>query len=458
MARVSIGREIVRDILTSGVPTLKQYLDEGWDTTWLYDREKPFHSAVFDGTDGPAYGHLLKYFNETGRVPSLDRFRYDYPEQTYPLPDSRLTTPEIIEVARFNLGDAKVAWANDDISAAYEAGNHELAAQLMVDAGQDILRGKRTGIRKQWDDQHFALDKDFLNREILRGPGFGIKEMDDAWPGAQGGQLITMLGRAKSGKTTFELMSAYNAWKGTRRMRGQEIEPRRVLFVTHEINAEGVMARLTCYGAGVDPELFLAPISEGDLDPQTLARKTAAKPLVRKFWDENIVGYDSTFQVVQPTSRYTAADLEMDVDAFGAQVVYVDGFYFMTDADTGYSGADWRGHDNLARDLKGLALRKNVPLFVTHQLREKQLGKAGGGVKDDGAMMSGTGLRMASDMVLTYDKDIESGGVVITNTASRLSYLPTISGKWDWHTFRFDAQIKVETEDEGEDEDTSDFQ
>lgn len=451
MARVSIGREIVRDILTSGVPTLKAYLEQGWDLAWLYDREKPFHSAVFDGTDGPAYGHLLKYFNETGRVPSLDRFRYDYPEQTYPLPDSRLSTPEIIEVARFNLGDAKVAWANDDIQVAYDAGNHELAAQLMVDAGQDILRGKRTGIRKQWDDGNYDLEGDFLNRIVERGPGFGIPLLDEAWPGAQNGQLITMLGRAKSGKTTFELISSFNSWRGTRSMGRQDIEPRRVLFVTHEINAEGVMARLTCYGAGVDPEPFLMPTEDRHPTEQ-------AKNKVRDFWDENIRGYDSSFQVVQPTSRYTVADLEMDADSFDAQVVYVDGFYFMTDAETGYSGADWRGHDNLARDLKGLALRKDFPLFVTHQLREKQLGKAGGGVKDDGAMMSGTGLRMASDMVLTYDKDIETGAVVITNTASRLSYLPTITGTWDWQTFRFDAEIKVETEDEGGDEDTSDFQ
>jgi hypothetical protein len=82
-------------------------------------------------------------------------------------------------------------------------------------------------------------------------------------------------------------------------------------------------------------------------------------------------------------------------------------------------------------------MRLRVPVLVTHQAREKQLGKAGGGF-DDTAMMGGTGLRMASDMVFTFDKD-EAGVITIKNTAARRGYLKTVKGEWDWDGFEFTA-------------------
>jgi HAE1 family hydrophobic/amphiphilic exporter-1 len=58
--------------------------------------------------------------------------------------------------------------------------------------------------------------------------------------------------------------------------------------------------------------------------------------------------------------------------------VYVDGFYFMLDRQTGKNGGSWEGHDNLAREMKELAMRREIPVIVTHQVREKQLtGKKG---------------------------------------------------------------------------------
>ena len=47
--------------------------------------------------------------------------------------------------------------------------------------------------------------------------------------------------------------------------------------------------------------------------------------------------------------RYTVTELEYDIDRHRPDVVYIDGFYFMTDRETGKRGANWEGHDNLVR-------------------------------------------------------------------------------------------------------------
>ena len=74
-----------------------------------------------------------------------------------------------------------------------------------------------------------------------------------------------------------------------------------------------------------------------------------------------------------------------------------------------------------------------LPVIITHQVREKQLtGKKGKGI-DDGAMMGGTGIIMFADMVLGFDVDDDMLRT-ISCTRSRLNYLDTVYGKWDWAT------------------------
>lgn len=441
MSPVLIGPQIIGAILKEG--TTRPFVDQGWDLSWVSDQAHPEHAALFRGSEGEVYAHILKHEGRHGVVPTLDLLEYEF--STVNLPAKQLTVSEIIEIANRQLGRLRLTWHSDDIKQLREEGHVEEAAELMLASAQKVLRSaQRAGEREVWDRADFDIEA-FANRTIPAGPGFGVPELDEHWPGAQPGYLVTLLGRAKANKTTFALASAYHAWAGSTSMGGRRnVDPRRVLFVTHEINIDGINARLMCYGAGVNPERFMMPTSDAPPSPQDQAK------LIR-FWEREITPHDSqAFQVVQPGGRYTISDLEMDIDAFEADIVYIDGFYFMVDEQTGQAGGDWRGHDNLARDLKSLALRKQVPVFVTHQMREKQLGKSGGGISADSSMMAGTGLRMASDVVLTLDKDLETQIVTITCTASRLSYLPTVKGEWLWDDFRFNAMVDEGWESEAD--------
>jgi hypothetical protein len=217
------------------------------------------------------------------------------------------------------------------------------------------------------------------------------------------------------------------------------------MFISTEIDAEGIQGRFLAYGAQMNHRKLTERTGEFRLNESD-------KDKIRKFWNTEIGPQNTkSLQVIQPTGRYTVDDMELDIESFGADIVYLDGFYFLHDVISGKPGAHWEAHDNLARELKSLAMRHSIPVVLTHQVREKQLGKAGGGI-EDGSMMGGTGLRMASDLVITADKNLDTQVITLKNTASRSGYLPTIQGEWDWNRFRFDAHEYTEEEEEKPDE------
>jgi hypothetical protein len=217
------------------------------------------------------------------------------------------------------------------------------------------------------------------------------------------------------------------------------MDGKRVLFVTFEIAAgrtpeePGISDRLDCFGAGIDLIRYMQGGLTGQEQKLLLEYRATCD--------------DDAFTIIQPTGRYDAADLEYDIEQYQPDVVYIDGFYFMSDQDTGKSGSDWQGHDNLARQLKHAAMGHMIPVIITHQVREKQLvGKRGKGI-DDGAMMGGTAIIMYADMVLGFDVDDEKVRT-ISCTRSRLNYLETVHGTWDWSTCAFVEQAAPAAPDE----------
>lgn len=445
MSTLVIGREIVAEALRSG--DARPYIEAGLTLDFMRDQLHPAYAAVFTGQDIDAWLSVLRHQSEFSKVPDITLFRAQFPAGTYDLPTSRTTAAELVALAHAAINQYETEVGNSEAARYIDAGDYDSAAEVMLATARRVLRQQSRGaIRRSWDNPEYDLDQR-LDVTVGRGPGFGIPELDyqDGFSGFQDGQLITVLGRAKANKTTLLVASAFNAWMGKSFMRNgvkTDVDPRRVMIVTTEITEDGIRDRLTCYGAGVDPGPFLASTEDYRPNPQQRAA-------IKKFWDTEVREYAAgAVQVVQPLGRYTVADIEMDAESAEPAIIYVDGFYFLTDPATGRMGAHWEAHDNLARELKSLAMRLNVPVFVTHQAREKQLGKAGGGI-DDSAMMGGTGLRMASDLVVGLDKDKE-GVVTINNTASRGAYLKAIRGEWNWASYRFD--VHSDWDGEGDEE------
>lgn len=416
---MDLGRELVACALRE--KTLKPFIDAGLSQEYLTDQGDPSRTMVFPDADMGAWRTLLGYWDKHGKAPSLDVFQRSHPEEAYELPKSDYDVDELLEIFRADRRQliARVATADladlvnaDDIAGA--VGLMEHAAKLIRDthASRSIVVG--------WDSPDYDLEGR-IDRKITMGVLTGIKGFDsqEGFLGFQAGSLTCYLGRAKAGKTSFALLSALRAWE----------DGKRVLFLSFEIAAgripdePGIVDRLDSFGAGIDMLRYMqGRLGNDDKEALRDFRKTCV---------------DDVFKVLQPTGRYTVADLESDISRYEPDVVYVDGFYFMTDHQTGKQGSHWEGHDNLANDIKTMAMNHSIPIVITHQVREKQLtGKKGAGI-DDGAMMGGTAITMFADLVLGVDADPETQTRTLSCTRSRLMYLETVHGTWNWSDCTF---------------------
>jgi hypothetical protein len=421
LAKLDIGRQIVASTLELGTP--KPFLDRGWDLNWAEDPENMLRLAVFPDPHGAAWRHILRYWGRHGKVPSPEVFGHEFP--TYQLPDLVASPDELVDLAGHEVKQAAVAVAQGDLAEYLGLkdwdGYADRAARI-AKLVQDQDRSLNTVV--VWDGGGQDVD-DVINRDIRRGIDTGIPGFDTQ-PGFFGfgrGDLVTYLGRAKAGKTSFALKTALHAW---------EVQHKRVMIVTFEIAADNFNDRLNAYLAGIS----LTRLRTGELT------ETEQRRLRRVFEDKG--RYEESMFIIQPNEAYTVTDLEGDIDKYQPEFVVIDGFYFMTDHDTGKSGGNWEGHDNLARDIKRTALRHELPTLVTHQVREKQVTSKKGAGFDDNAMMGGTGLIMASSAVVTVDMDADRVNK-LSWARGRDGYLDSVRGEWDWETCVFN-----ELEDEAD--------
>ena len=415
---------------------MRPFIEAGLSREWLTDPEDLSRAVVFKSDDLEAYSYLLRYHDEHGKAPSEDIFRRNYPEAAYELPGPGNTSAELIGIVREDRENYLTELLLAEAADMQRAGRAGDAVALMARASKMILRVRgANGATMAWGGKEYDIEER-IKRMITRGIMTGIPGLDRQFNGFQPGNLICYLGRAKAGKTLFALLSALKAWR----------DGNRVLFVTFEIAAglkpeePGIADRLDAFSAGID----LIPYIQGGMskeDKAKLREFDAAKPK------------DGRFHIVQPMSRYTVTDLEADIDRHHPDVVYLDGFYFMYDDKTGKRGSDWEAHDNLSGDLKTLGMNLGIPVIITHQVREKQLtGRKGKGI-DDGAMMGGTGITMAADMVLGVDID-DDNVHTLSCTRSRLRYLTTVHGRWDWAKSEF---TEVDAEPDQPDQSVFDY-
>ncbi len=418
---MNLGLEIVACALRDG---MRPFIEAGLTRDYLASEQDPSHSAVFRGEDRQAWMTLLDHWDRHAKAPSLAIFQRSFPAEAYELPASATTASELIEVWREERQVFLMQLAAEDIATLVGHGSYPLAIDLLASSHRLITAvSDNPSIVVDWDDPQYDLEAR-IERDVKPGVSTGIAGLDEQFYGYQPGNLICYLGRAKAGKTSFALLSALRAWE----------DGHRVLFLSFEIAAgklpsePGITDRLDCFGAKVDLIKYIM----GELKHDKVSQQK-----LRDFRD---MCSDKSFRIVQPTGRYTVTELEADIDRFQPDVVYIDGFYFMSDRITGKPGSNWEGHDNLANELKHLGMNLMIPVIITHQVREKQLtGKKGKGI-DDQAMMGGTGIIMYADMVLGCDVDDEdphNKTHTLTCTRSRLRYLDAVHGRWDWHQCTF---------------------
>lgn len=409
----NVGQQIVSRVMLDGTP--KPFLDRGWNRAWVQDPANILRLAVFQGTDMDAWQFILRNWETHGKIPGDSRFRAQFPQ--YELLSKPDSVTELLEAGGKQIQLVATQDAMGDLMAYQDAEQWDLFASRAQDLAHVLTHqnlARDTEIL--WDNPDVTDDEieARINRKVKKGILTGIEGIDrqKGFFGFGPGDFVTYLGRAKAGKTSFALLTALHAW---------EHQYKRVLVVTFEITADDFRDRLDSYLAKIN----LNHLRHGEMDP---AEK-------KRFRDSYIDRreFESSFFIVQPGGDYTVSDLEAHIDKYQPDLVIVDGFYFMIDRNSGHTGGEWEGHDGLSTDLKNVALRRQIVVMVTHQIREKQ----SKGVETY-AMMGGTHLTMASTYVFAIDINDGQENIIKVDR-SRNGYLDPIKGYWDWNTCEFFA-------------------
>jgi hypothetical protein len=411
---VNIGREIISAVLKDNhVQTL---LDAGFSNNWLFGSNTG-SEVIFAGADKQAYAWILSHYRRFRKVPTLSLFRENFPEESLRLSDDNISLSELTELAEKKVNSYLVADIIGRVIDLHDKNRISDAVTLLRNESERISNGIKYRPSKADDlsDPSFDIST-MLDRTIEPGIPFGISKIDEEFFGFLPGQLITLMGRQKSGKSWSTLLSAVNAWK----------EGYTVLFFSVEMDTSILRDRLYCIGAGVSP----SRMRRGRLLP-------AEKRKVIEFHDQFINTSEeegeSRFFISRKRSLITTDDIREEIARYNPNIVYIDGFSFMLDKKTNRMTSDWQANENVADELKGIAMEEEIVIFVNTQVQEKQY-VAKHGIEAR-SIASGTGLLKASDLIMGQDKEADC--ITYNCVYSRFEYFDNVVVELNWEHMTF---------------------
>ena len=359
-----IGREIVADALRTG--DIQPYLEAGLGLDFM----RPVNPldlarlAVFtqSNQDHDAWLTLLRHHAEFGTVMDVKRFRQSFPEGTYNLPESRVTTAELVSMARDAIREYHVMVANQDIHLHLDAGDLDGAAEAMRAAVAKI------------DASPTALPFRLLSLadiDNLPDPETLIEGLIDH------GTVTKLVGESGKGKSFVAIdwslcITTGRSWQGRRVRKG------RVLYVAAE-GAFGLKKRIRAwtktYGDVAADSFVLIP------DAVQLADAGQLQALVRVAKDFDVVVIDTLARTSAGLEENSAKDMG----------VYMNNCYKIRDAakeagatvlvvhHTGYNTQRARGSSALFANGDGeILIESDDPHeHMTMTVKKRKDGEAG---------------------------------------------------------------------------------
>lgn len=204
---------------------------------------------------------------------------------------------------------------------------------------------------------------------------YGISCIDQYTGGISKGDLIYLVGRLGTGKTTFAL------WLLSKSLQ----QGRRILVVSNENRAEDVVSKIDSYIGGFNPlKKRMADWSSVELN----RLKTVS------FIAKNMDG--EVFIPNKPVSD--VKEIQSLVYTYRPDMVLVDGIYLMTGAS---GDSHWEKITNISRSLKQLAEGEGTPILGLHQASRGAIGRR----IDIEHIAYADALAQDADLVLTINKE-----------------------------------------------------
>ena len=336
---MSLARHLITHAVQGG--RLPDALDAGVTTDWLTDP-----------ADRDVWQFLCEFQTRYGKAAGPQALAAEYP--TYKLAD----TPEpldfvldrlrdqrktaLLEMALLRASHAFAAADNATVERELAAVLRDIEAQIPATSDVDLsITGPARVTRYR---ERAARDGGLV------GIPTGFDAMDAATGGFRDGQLISLLGPPKAGKSTFMQWSSLAAWRA----------PRRPMYVTFEMPRPELEERLDALEAGVSS----TELRDGTLSPLELdkvERTTRRMELRPQYW----LTEDSA-------STMTVSGLVAKATRLRAQILFVDGVYMMQDELGGKPG-EWLALGHIMSSLKQAAKALQIPIVVSTQVRESKM-------------------------------------------------------------------------------------
>lgn len=378
-----------------------------------------------DGEANEIWQWILEYYGKYGDVPTRKILRSEYP--LYDLQDD-LEAPieyyidEQREVHKSSLLRNMLLTASDlesdgqtgDAVGHLQAQLNKLHAETTVVKDVDIV--------SQYEERLEEYIDRAKNGNKLRGIPTGFHTLDYNLLGMQPEQLWTMIGVAKSGKSTSSLKIAINAHESGAK----------VLFVTFEMSSDEQASRYDAMISGVPHRDIQAGTSIEQLEK--IERALVARKNLPPFT-----------MVHDRTSTLTLSGLAVKIEEHRPDIVFVDGAYMMED-ELGEDQNSPQALTNITRGFKRLCQRFKIPIFITTQALQSRTSKSTG--LTTASIGYSSSFAQDSDVILgTESSDADDTVKKMRIVAARNSAGKEFLVQWDWATSTFEEYRNVEDEE-----------
>lgn len=372
----TIGWQVISCVLKTG--DLRPFLRAGMTARWLSDPSLGAY-GVFTEDEFGQYESLLRQWKAPGHSISKAAFFQDWPQlSSRDLSAEKVRPESLVSLARRQAQIAVMHNVISELGEAFDTENYDECLDLFatdVHLPQRILRQADSAITRL-QDYDYAVNK---GRDVIR-TGWRALDAFKIHPG----QLITIVGRQKAGKSLAVIDMAFGTWR----------DGWSSVFYTVELDEQTVWNRV--YAIAL--QLPLSQVDDGELS-------AADEKAVTAFRAEAAAERSATLSVSSKTKMVTIEDIAVECEQLRPHVIFIDGFYFMKDRITGKTATDWEANENLAAELKQFSKEQDIAVIVTTQSQEKQQGSKKKMGIESKTIAGGTGLLKASDLVLGLDRE-----------------------------------------------------
>lgn len=291
---------------------------------------------------------ILEYQRKFEEPPSISRLSMDFAEFVPLESDPPLPLLDAYEI---ELESKRAAFAMREMEKAM--GKMRSGEKVPLEDISSIV-GKLT-MSSSTLERYTTFDRTLYFRE---GPPckIGVRLIDAATKGVYPGELMLLIGRLGTGKSTFTQFFMNNWFLN---------QGKRILCISKEMPPIDVYARLDAMVGHFNPAEL-----RGSEDAET--RKSIEGKLRTV---KHIVSTVSKGEIIMPVmSVYNIAQIEVLARNTQADVVVIDGMYHLQPSEGSRTLSGWEQVAAASRETKMMALNLKIPVIATTQIKRSAAG------------------------------------------------------------------------------------